>query len=134
VRAFSVLRCFEDQESVSRQRGNLEALRPAPSTVSRLAYTLTRMGQLTYLPQDQKYRIGLGAVAMSASMMRGNQAGAQIRSHLREVAGGIPGFIGLVLPDRFHLVCIELARAGNVLGSGSGKGSRLAMANTAIKK
>jgi DNA-binding IclR family transcriptional regulator len=131
VRAFSVLRCFEDQEVCI---GNAEISRRCalpPSTVSRLTYTLTRIGQLTYLPQDQKYRIGLGAVAMSASMMRGNQAGAQIRSHLREVAEGIPGFIGLVLPDRFHLVCLELARAANVLGSGSCKGSRLAMANTA---
>jgi DNA-binding IclR family transcriptional regulator len=83
VRAFSVLRCFEDQEVCL---GNAEISRRCalpPSTVSRLTYTLTRMGQLTYLPQDQKYRIGPGAVAMSASMMWGNQAGAQIRSHLR---------------------------------------------------
>jgi DNA-binding IclR family transcriptional regulator len=59
VRAFSVLRCFEDQEVCL---GNAEISRRCalpPSTVSRLTYTLTRMGQLTYLPQDQKYRIGL---------------------------------------------------------------------------
>ena len=34
-------------------------------------HTLTRMGQLVYLPRDQKYRIGPSAVAMSTSMMRG---------------------------------------------------------------
>jgi len=85
-RAFDVLRCFEGQEV---RLGNLEISRRCalpPSTVSRLTHTLTRMGQLTYLPQDQKYRIGLGAVAMSASMMRGDQARAQIRSHLHAVA------------------------------------------------
>jgi DNA-binding IclR family transcriptional regulator len=130
-RAFDVLRCFEGQETLL---GNLEISRRCalpPSMVSRLTHTLTRLGQLTYLPQDQKYRIGPGAVALSASMMRGDQARAQIRLHLNEFAERIPGLIGLAVPDHLHLVCLELVKAANVLSPGSGKGSRLAMANTA---
>jgi DNA-binding IclR family transcriptional regulator len=68
---------------------------------------------------------------MSASMMRGDQARAQIRLRLHEFAERIPGLIALAVPDSLHLVCLELVKAANVLSPGSGKGSRLAMANTA---
>jgi hypothetical protein len=57
-RAFDVLRCFEGHEA---RLGNLEISNRCGlprSTVSRLTHTLTRMGQLVYLPRDQKYRIG----------------------------------------------------------------------------
>src|SRR3954469_18536534 len=62
-RAFDVLRCFEGQEA---RLGNLEISSRCGlprSTVSRLTHTLTRMGQLVYLPRDQKYRIGPRPVA-----------------------------------------------------------------------
>ena len=68
-RAFDVLRCFEGHEA---RLGNLEISNRCGlprSTVSRLTHTLTRMGQLVYLPRDQKYRIGPSAVGMSTSMM-----------------------------------------------------------------
>src|SRR3982074_2763367 len=71
ARAFDVLRCFEGQDA---RLGNLEISSRCGlprSTVSRPTHTLARMGQLVYLPRDQKYRIGPSAVAMSASMMKG---------------------------------------------------------------
>jgi len=130
-RAFDVLRCFEGHEA---RLGNLEISNRCGlprSTVSRLTHTLTRMGQLVYLPRDQKYRIGLSAVAMSTSMMRGLQLRKLIRSRLEEVAEDIPGTIGFVIPDRFYLVYLEFARAANALGLHSGTGTRIAMARTA---
>ena len=85
-RAFDILRCFEGHEA---RLGNLEISSRCGlprSTVSRLTHTLTRMGQLVYLPRDQKYRIGPSAVAMSTSMMRGLQLRHLIRMRLQEVA------------------------------------------------
>ena len=130
-RAFDVLRCFEGHEA---RLGNLEISSRCGlprSTVSRLTHTLTRMGQLVYLPQDQKYRIGPSAVAMSTSMMRGLQLRNLIRLRLQDVAERLPGTVGFVIPDRFHLVYLEFARAANALGLNSSTGSRIAMASTA---
>jgi DNA-binding IclR family transcriptional regulator len=130
-RAFDVLRCFEGHEA---RLGNLEISNRCGlprSTVSRLTHTLTRMGQLVYLPRDQKYRIGPSAVAMSTSMMRGLQLRNLIRLRLQDVAEQFPGTVGFVIPDRFHLVYLELARAPNALGLHSTTGSRIAMASTA---
>ncbi len=130
-RAFDVLRCFEGHES---RLGNLEISNRCGlprSTVSRLTHTLTRMGQLVYLPRDQKYCIGPSAVAMSTSMMRGLQLRQLIRSRLEEVAEDIPGTIGFVIPDRLHMVYLEYARSAEALGLHSGIGTRIAMASTA---
>ncbi|WP_322517669.1 IclR family transcriptional regulator [Rhodopseudomonas palustris] len=130
-RAFDVLRCFEGAEA---RLGNLEISNRCGlprSTVSRLTHTLTRMGQLVYLPRDQKYRIGPSAVAMSTAMMRGLQLRNLIRTRLQEVADQIPGTIGFLIPDRFHLVYFEYARAPHALGLHSTTGSRIAMTQTA---
>ncbi len=130
-RAFDVLRCFEGHEA---RLGNLEISNRCGlprSTVSRLTHTLTRMGQLVYLPRDQKYRIGPSAVAMSTSMMRGLQLRNLIRQRLQDVAEQLPGTVGFMIPDRFHLVYLEHGRAANALGLHEGTGSRIAMATTA---
>jgi DNA-binding IclR family transcriptional regulator len=130
-RAFDVLRCFEGHEA---RLGNLEISNRCGlprSTVSRLTHTLTRMGQLVYLPRDQKYRIGPSAVAMSTSMMKGLQLRNLIRLRLQDIAEQLPGTVGFVIPDRFHLVYLEFARAANALGLHETTGSRIAMATTA---
>ncbi|GKQ49474.1 IclR family transcriptional regulator [Bradyrhizobium sp. Ce-3] len=130
-RAFDVLRCFEGHEA---RLGNLEISNRCGlprSTVSRLTHTLTRMGQLVYLPRDQKYRIGPSAVAMSTSMMKGLQLRNLIRLRLQDVADQLPGTVGFVIPDRFHLVYLEFARAANALGLHEATGSRISMATTA---
>jgi DNA-binding IclR family transcriptional regulator len=130
-RAFDVLRCFEGHEA---RLGNLEISNRCGlprSTVSRLTHTLTRMGQLVYLPRDQKYRIGPSAVAMSTSMMRGLQLRNLIRLRLQDVAEQLPGTVGFAIPDRFHLVYLEVGRAANALGLNSTAGSRIAMVSTA---
>jgi DNA-binding IclR family transcriptional regulator len=130
-RAFDVLRCFEGHEA---RLGNLEISNRCGlprSTVSRLTHTLTRMGQLVYLPRDQKYRIGPSAVAMSTSMMRGLQLRNLVRSRLQDVAEQLPGTVGFVIPDRFQLVYLEFGRAANALGLHETTGSRISMASTA---
>ncbi|MCP9629501.1 IclR family transcriptional regulator [Rhodopseudomonas palustris] len=130
-RAFDVLRCFEGADT---RLGNLEISNRCGlprSTVSRLTHTLTRMGQLVYLPRDQKYRIGPSAVAMSTAMMRGLQLRNLIRARLQEVADQIPGTVGFLIPDRFHLVYFEYARAAHTLGLHSTTGSRIAMSRSA---
>jgi DNA-binding IclR family transcriptional regulator len=130
-RAFDVLRCFEGHEA---RLGNLEISNRCGlprSTVSRLTHTLTRMGQLVYLPRDQKYRIGPSAVAMSTSMTRGLQLRHLIRLRLQQVAEQLPGTVGFVIPDRFHLVYLEVGRAANAIGLSSTSGTRIAIATTA---
>jgi DNA-binding IclR family transcriptional regulator len=118
-RAFDVLRCFEGHEA---RLGNLEISNRCGlprSTVSRLTHTLTRMGQLVYLPRDQKYRIGPSAVAMSTAMMKGLQLRNLIRLRLQDISEQLPGTVGFVIPDparRTRSACTN--RPAAVLPSG----------------
>ncbi|KIZ33021.1 IclR family transcriptional regulator domain-containing protein, partial [Rhodopseudomonas palustris] len=65
------------------------------------------------------------------SIVQGLQLRNLIRSRLEEVAGQIPGTVGFLIPDRFHMVYLEYARAPHALGLHSVTGSRIAMARTA---
>lgn len=130
-RTFDILRCFD---TYNLRLGNYEIAercRLPRSTVSRLTQTLTRMGQLVYLPQDQKYRLGPSAIAMSTSMLHGMQFRSLVRAKLQEVADRIPGTFGFVVPDRFDMVYLECARTYNAIGLNSTIGTRVAIGRTA---
>jgi DNA-binding IclR family transcriptional regulator len=131
ARAFDVLRCFSDHNA---RIGNMEIAQRCSlprSTVSRLTHTLTRMGLLTYLPNDQKYRLGPGAVAMSATILQGMQFRSLVRARLQDVAERIPGTVGFVVPDKFDMVYLECARTYNAVGLHSTVGTRIHMARSA---
>ena len=66
-RAFDILRCFESRCVHLGNREIADRCGLPRSTVSRLTFTLTRIGQLIYLPQEQKYALGPDAVARGAS-------------------------------------------------------------------
>jgi len=130
-RAFDVLRSFDGPE---QRLGNLEISQRCGlprSTVSRLTQTLTRLGQLVYLPRDQKYQLGPGAVAMSTSMLRGMRFRDLIRRKLQDVADRIPGTISFLIPDRFDLVYLEYARTFGVVGVQTSIGTRVPIIRTA---
>ena len=131
ARAFDVLRCFDSHQT---RLGNSEVASRCglpPSTVSRLTFTLTRLGHLVYLPDDQKYRLGPSAVAMSTSMVRGLQFRDLLRACMQEFAEKLPGTIGFLLPDRFHMVYLEYARTYNAIGLHASTGTRIAIARSA---
>lgn len=130
-RAFDVLRCFDGPE---QRLGNLEISMRCGlprSTVSRLTQTLTLMGQLVYLPRDQKYQLGPSAVAMSSSILRGMRFRDLIRRKLQDVADRIPGTISFLIPDRFDLVYLEYARTFGVVGVQTSIGTRVPVIRTA---
>lgn len=130
-RTFDILRCFNSYDT---RLGNFEIAERCKlprSTVSRLTQTLTGMGQLVYLPQDRKYRLGPSAIAMSISMLCGMQFRNLVRAKLQEVADRIPGTFGLVVPDQFDMVYLECARTYNAIGLNSTIGTRIAIGRTA---
>jgi len=67
-RAFDILRCFESRSVRLGNRDIAQRCGLPRSTVSRLMYTLTRIGQLIYLPQEQKYALGPHPIALGVSL------------------------------------------------------------------
>ncbi len=67
-RSFDILRCFESRSMRLGNREIADRCGLPRSTVSRLTDTLTRIGQLMYLPQEQKYALGPHAISLGASL------------------------------------------------------------------
>ena len=63
ARAFAVLSCFDNPAVPLGNREISDRCGLPRATVSRLTLTLTCIGQLTYLPEKQKYRLGAAALA-----------------------------------------------------------------------
>ncbi|NEU98308.1 helix-turn-helix domain-containing protein [Bradyrhizobium sp. UFLA 03-164] len=86
-RAFDIVRCFEGRSIRLGNREIADRCGLPRSTVSRLTLTLTQIGQLIYLPQEQKYALGPHAAAPGAPLLaesRDNPACADERA--RETA------------------------------------------------
>ncbi|MGY4472805.1 hypothetical protein ACVILL_000219 [Bradyrhizobium sp. USDA 3364] len=67
-RAFDIVRCFEGRSIRLGNREIADRCGLPRSTVSRLTLTLTQIGQLIYLPHEQKYALGPHAAAPGAPL------------------------------------------------------------------
>lgn len=86
---------------------------PRP-TVSRLTYTLTRLGYLQHLPRQGKYgKYELGSAVLSlAHPLLANLSVRQIaRLPMKELADHAGGWVSLGLRERLSMVYIETARS-----------------------
>src|SRR5690606_13788423 len=69
ARGLEVLTCFHDAGTLLGNQEIAERSRLPKSTVSRLTYTLTKLGYLEAVPAMSKYRLGTAAVVLGASAL-----------------------------------------------------------------
>lgn len=109
-RAFAVLRCFERGE---RYLGNQDIARrtglPKP-TVSRLAFTLSALGYLSYSAREEKYALGTGVVALGHAYMKGNDVVSLARPLLRELADYTQSAVMLGAADGLRMLVLEVCQ------------------------
>lgn len=131
AKAFDVMRCFEGYHV---RLGNQEIARRTGlprSTVSRLTYTLTRIGYLSYLADDLKYKLGEGAAALGSGILRGMDFRIAVRPHLQELADHVPAVCGMTIRDRADMVYIEHAVGHRAVSVNSALGARIPIGTTA---
>lgn len=68
-RAFDIVRCFEGRSMRLGNREIADRCGLPRSTVSRLTLTLTQIGQLIYLPHEQKYALAPDANTAGAPLL-----------------------------------------------------------------
>src|ERR1700730_13169140 len=81
--------------------------------------------------EGHEARLGNLEISNRCRLVRALQLRNLIRLRLQDVAEQLPGTVGFLIPDRFHLVYLEFARAANALGLHESPGSRIAMTSTA---
>jgi DNA-binding IclR family transcriptional regulator len=131
-RGLDVLSCFR---SGSRLLGNQEIserCRLPKSTVSRLTYTLTKLGYLHYVKESGKYRLGTATLALGSAVLGRFEVRDLARPLMQELADATGTSVALGARQRLSMVCVEVCKGNAVLSLNMEVGMRLPLATSAI--
>lgn len=131
-RGLEVLRAFQPHDGLL---GNQEiAARtglPKP-TVSRLTYTLTRLGYLTPVPRFEKYQLAPAVMALGYAALANLGVGRLSEPFREELMRETGGAVAVGGRDRHSMIYFGQSRNGLTLGVQLDVGSRIPIATTAM--
>lgn len=110
ARGLSVLACFGPGRTSLANHDIAEACGLPRSTVSRLTYTLTKLGYLQHLPEIGRYRLGTATIALSSAALGGLDVRGIARPVLRAVAEAANASVGLGVRDRLSMRYVDCQR------------------------
>lgn len=132
ARGLQLLRAFEPGDG---PLNNSELVRrtglPKP-TVSRLAYTLTRLGYLVYSRQQGTYELGPAVLGLGYASLANMDVRQIARPHMQALANYARASVTLGARDRLSMIYLEFRRGPGALGLGLDIGDRIPIAVTAI--
>jgi len=131
-RGLEVLRAFRPNDGLL---GNQEiAARtnlPKP-TVSRLTYTLTKLGYLTQVPRFEKYQLAPAAMSLGYAALANLGVQHLSESFREEVMRATGGAVAVGARDRLSMIYFGQSRSGLALGVQLDVGSKVPIATTAM--
>lgn len=131
-RGLSVLQIFPPG---NRHLGNAEiaeAVGLPKATVTRITFTLTKLGYLLYDTERRKYQLGPGVLSLGYNVLAQMEIRDNARPLMRELADYADASVYLAVPDDTDMVYIEACRAPTSMVIRLGVGSRVPMAQTSI--
>ncbi len=132
ARGLSVLRAFKRGD---RMLGNLELAQRtglAKSTISRLTYTLSKLGYLEYSQSSGQYSLSAAALALGFSALGGLAIRDVARPLMQELADRVGASVALGAPDQRTMIYVEECRGSSPLRLGIEIGSHIKMATSAM--
>ena len=130
-RGLDVLRAFSQGSVVM---GNQDIARitglPKP-TVSRMTYTLTKLGYLSYSPQLEKYQLDSGVLALGYAYVSNLRVRQLAKPYMDEFARSTNTSVGLTCRDRLSMIYVENCRPAETTSLRMDVGVRLPLATTA---
>lgn len=131
-RGFAILQAFTPGDAMLGNREIAQRTGLPKPTVSRLTYTLMRLGYLTYLPRLAKYQLGLGAVALGQLALANLSIRQVARPEMQRLAAGMDASVSLGGRDRLSMIYIEHCPPSSAVALQLGVGSRIPLAVTAM--
>ena len=132
ARGLAVLSCFSSGE---KMLGNLDIAKRCKlpkSTVSRLSYTLTKLGYLVFVEETGKYRLGTSTLALGSAMLARLDVRDLARPLMQELADFSRAMVSLGSRDRLSMIYVGNARSSAALTLSLDIGSRIPIATTAM--
>ena len=131
ARGLELLACFRQKDGLL---GNQELARRcglAKSTVSRLTYTLTKLGYLTHVEEAGKYALGTATLSLASAMLGRLDIRKLARPLMQELADFSRCLVSLCSRDRLSMVYVDVARSSAAVTLSLDTGARIQIANSA---
>lgn len=132
ARGLEILRAFGQKGGVLGNQ-DIAAITGLPKpTVSRLTYTLTKLGYLTYSPSLEKYQLDSGVLALGSAYTNQLQVRQVAKPYMDAMAKRAQVSIGLATRERLSMIFVAYSRSDDAQSLRVEVGSRLPMATSAI--
>ena len=113
ARGLEVLRCFTPLEPMlGNKEISVRTGLPKP-TVSRLTYTLTKLGYLRHNMRLGKYQLGSAVLSIGYPLLASMNVRQVARPLMKEIADHCNGSVSMGIRDRLNMVYVESCRSGN---------------------
>ena len=115
ARGLEVLRCFTPLEPMlGNKEISVRTGLPKP-TVSRLTYTLTKLGYLRHNMRMGKYQLGSAVLSIGYPLLASMNVRQVARPFMKELADYCNGSVSMGVRDRLNMVYVESCRSGNAI-------------------
>ncbi len=132
ARGLDVLSSFRSRDKALGNLDIAQRCKLPKSTVSRLTYTLTRLGYLTQDEDSGKYRLGTATLSLGSTVLARVDIRQIARPLMQELADASKAMVSLGTRDRLSLIYVENCRSASALTLSLDVGSRIPIATTAM--
>jgi len=131
-RGLDVLRAFHPNDGLLGNQEIAARTKLPKPTVSRLTYTLTKLGYLTPVPRFEKYQLAPSAMALGYAALANLGLRHLSEPYREEVMRATGGAVAVGGRDRHNMIYFGQSRNGQTLGVQLDVGSRVPIATTAM--
>src|ERR1700676_872678 len=131
-RGLDVLRAFQPNDGLLGNQEIAARTKLPKPTVSRLTYTLTKLGYLTPVPRFEKYQLAPAAMALGYAALANLGVRHLSEAYREEVMRETGGAVAGGGRDRLRMIYFGQSRTGLTLGVQLDVGSRIPIATTAM--
>jgi len=131
-RGLDVLRAFQPNDGLLGNQEIASRTNLPKPTVSRLTYTLTKLGYLTPVPRFEKYRLAPAVMALGYSALANLGVGRLSEPFRQELMRQTGGACAVGGRDRHSMIYFGQARSDLTVGVQLDVGSRIPIATTAM--
>jgi len=132
ARGLEVLRCFTPLEAMlGNKEISVRTGLPKP-TVSRLTYTLTKLGYLRHNMRLGKYQLGSAVLSIGYPLLASMSVRQVARPMMKDLAEYCSGAVSMGIRDRMNMVYVESSRSGNAIATLPDIGTAVPIAQSVI--
>lgn len=132
ARGMEVLGAFRAKEGPLGNHELSERTGIPAATISRITYTLSRLGFLEFNPRQENYELGGSTLALGQIALARRDIRKIAAPLMQELAESANANVGLGIRDRRMMIYIETSEGSGLVGLRLFNGSRIPLATTAM--